>query len=642
MAVRKDFEMDILNKLKGVIAPQGGEVMPDAAAQQPKIGKPEIRKAMQILEKYRQGKARLDRRIIDNEQFYRMHQWDHVNNNEQTDVHSTAWLFSLIESRYADMMDAYPAANVRPRQEDDKDEARRLTAILPALDEMIDMERAYSDVSRYALKHGTFAYSVLWDSSKHNGLGDISVQRVDLLSLFWEPGITDVQKSANIFHGSLVDNDVLESRYPETVGKLNTKPVIKSEYIFEDSVNTDGKSYVVDWYYKRYVNGKSVLHYCKFVSDVVIYASEDDPQYAERGFYYHGLYPYVVIPLFPLEGTIAGMGYIDVSRDTQIQVDLLTKSIVENATMGASPRFLVADGTKINEQELLDYRKKAVHVSGSGILGDDIMPAPSSAFNGNYINVLNSLVEEMKYTTANQDANNGIAPSGVTSGTAIAALQESSGKNARAATKTSYRAFKDVTYMKIELIRQFYDAPRFFRITPDDASVETYEAFDNRGLQGRQIPGINGGYVHIPEFDLEISAERDNPYRKMEMNELALNFYGLGFYDPANADRALSALAMMDFKGKNDVVNRIKANGTIYQRLLQYQEIALSLAQAVDPAMAETIAADIANGSNGAIGAMADASGAALRAAADVNPETNEKPHMERAREQTRASTQPN
>ena len=634
--------MDILNKLKGVIAPQGGEVMPDAAAQQPKIGKPEIRKAMQILEKYRQGKARLDRRIIDNEQFYRMHQWDHVNNNEQTDVHSTAWLFSLIESRYADMMDAYPAANVRPRQEDDKDEARRLTAILPALDEMIDMERAYSDVSRYALKHGTFAYSVLWDSSKHNGLGDISVQRVDLLSLFWEPGITDVQKSANIFHVSLVDNDVLESRYPETVGKLNTKPVIKSEYIFEDSVNTDGKSYVVDWYYKRYVNGKSVLHYCKFVSDVVIYASEDDPQYAERGFYYHGLYPYVVIPLFPLEGTIAGMGYIDVSRDTQIQVDLLTKSIVENATMGASPRFLVADGTKINEQELLDYRKKAVHVSGSGILGDDIMPAPSSAFNGNYINVLNSLVEEMKYTTANQDANNGIAPSGVTSGTAIAALQESSGKNARAATKTSYRAFKDVTYMKIELIRQFYDAPRFFRITPDDASVETYEAFDNRGLQGRQIPGINGGYVHIPEFDLEISAERDNPYRKMEMNELALNFYGLGFYDPANADRALSALAMMDFKGKNDVVNRIKANGTIYQRLLQYQEIALSLAQAVDPAMAETIAADIANGSNGAIGAMADASGAALRAAADVNPETNEKPHMERAREQTRASTQPN
>lgn len=644
-AVRKEKTMDILNKLKGIVSPSAAPVEGEVIAEK-KIGKPEIRKAMQILEKYRSGKAHLDARIVENEQFYRMRQWDAINKggqgSQQNDVHSTAWLFSCIESRYADMMDYYPSANVRPRQADDKAEATRLTSILPALDEMIDMEKAYSDVSRYALKHGTFAYSVLWDSSLHNGLGDIAVNRVDLLSLYWEPGISDIQKSANVFHISLVDNDVLESRYPETVGKLTSKPVMKVEYIFEDNVDTNGKSYVVDWYYKRYVNGRTVLHYCKFVSDVVLYASEDDPNYAEKGFYWHGLYPYVVVPLFPLEGTIAGYGYIDISRDTQIHIDLLTKAIVENATMGASPRFLVSDGTKINEQELLDHTKKVVHVSGTGILDDDVMPMPSSSFNGNYINVLTNLVDQLKYTTANQDVNNGAAPSGVTAASALASLQEVGGKNARATTKTAYRAFKDVTYMKIELIRQFYDLPRFFRIAPDDNSMETYEAYDNSGLMPKPVMTAIGEYQHIPEFDLEISAEKDSPYRRMEMNELSLNFYGIGFFDPANADRALSALAMMEFKGKDDVVNRIKANGTIYQKLLQYQEIALSLAATVDPAMAESIAADIANGSNGALGGIADAGAAAVQAMSGGMDGTNEAPHVEKARDQARQSTDPN
>jgi hypothetical protein len=99
---------------------------------------------------------------------------------------------------------------------------------------------------------------------------------------------------------------------------------------------------------------------------------------------------------------------------------------------------------------------------------------------------------------------------------------------------------------------------------------------------------------------------------------------------------------MMEFKGKDDVVNRIKANGTIYQKLLQYQEIALSLAATVDTAMAESIAADIANGSNGALGGIADAGAAAVQAMSGGMDGTNEAPHVEKARDQARQSTDPN
>lgn len=632
--------MNIINKIGGLIKEKPSAAndtvsvdQDKARAVKPAIGAAEIRKANETLRKYQEGKARLDARLVENEQFYKMRQWDAVNqrdklNAQQKDVHSTAWLFSCIESRYADMMDSYPAPNVRPRQQDDVEEAQKLSSVLPIINEQIGMEHTYSQMSRYALKHGTFACSVLWDPSKHNGLGDISANRVDLLSLYWEPGVTDIQDSANVFHLSLVNNSILEAQYPQLKGKLGGKPIVKTEYRYDDSIKSEDKSVVVDWYYKTYQGGKTVLHYCKYVNDVVLYSTLNDTTIptvtevdavsglpvqrplgkpkSETGLYDHGKYPYVIEALFPIEGSIAGYGYIDVGRDTQVQIDLLSKAVVENATMGASPRYFTSEGTKINENEFLDFTKKIIHVAGGTVTDEDLRPVDAIPLNGNYINVLTALIDQLKYTTANQDANNGVAPSGVTAGSAIAALQEVAGKNARASNKTAYRVFKNVTYMEIELIRQFYAAPRYFRVTPDD-SRETFEMYDNSGLKPQTIPGTD--LLRSPEFDIEVSAEKASPYRKMEINELALTFYKLGFFSPQNADQASSCLSMMDFNGKKDILQKVQANGTIYQKLLQYQQLALMYALQVDSAAADTIAQDIMTGSGGAIASLPKTSG---------------------------------
>lgn len=565
------------------------------------IGEEEIRRANEILRKYQAGKANLDARIVENEQFYKMRQWGKINKvgEQQNNVHSTAWLFSCIESRYADMMDSYPAPTIQPRQEDDKSEAQKLSAILPIINDQIGLEKAYGDACRYALKHGTIAFSVMWNPKEHNGLGDIAINRVDLLSLYWEPGITDIQDSSNVFHISLINNEKIEAQYPQVRGKLTEKPIVKTEYRYDDSIDTSDKTLVVDWYYKVWTGNKTVLHYCKYVGNTVLYATQNDPEKAEKGLYDHGMYPYIITPLFPVEGTITGYGYIDVGRDTQIQIDLLSNAVVENATVGSSPRYFATHGTKVNEAEFLDFTKKIVHVEGGTIGEEDLRPVDTISFNGNYINVLTLLVDQLKYTTANTDTSTGSTPSGVTAASAIAALQEAAGKNARSVNKEMYRVFRNVTYMEIELIRQFYDAPRYFRITPDDAQDE-FQAYDNRGLMPQQIPGTD--MLRSPEFDVAVTAEKESPYKKMEMNELAMTFYSAGFFDPANADKAVSCLSMMDFDRKRDVIQTIQQNGTIYQRLLQYQQLALQLAQSAgDTQTAEMIAQDVMSGSGGAI-----------------------------------------
>ena len=627
------------------------------AQQKPKIDDKAVRKASEILRKYKEGKARLEQKIIANEQFWKLRQWNYMNDGNDDFKPATAWLWSCIQSRYSDAMDSFPTCNFQPRQQDDKAEAQKLSAIVPVILEQNRYEEVYSDFVWYVLKNGGGVQGIFWDGSKHNGLGDISVKKIDIINLFWEPGITDIQESRNVFNTELVANDILEQRYPQCVGKLGGNSITLAKYLYDDNVDTSDKSVVVDWYYHTYVKGKKTLQYVKYVNDVVLYATENelvgkekvtvDPEtgipltipleapLAERGLYDHAMYPFVSMALYPVEGSICGYGLTDIGRDTQIQIDQLNKAIVDNAMEGASPRYFVRDDGTINIKEFNDKTKKFVKVEGN-IGEENIRPIDYKSLNGIYMSFLQQKIDELKYVTSNQDVNNGSAPSGVTSASGIAALQETSGKNARSSNKTFHRAFREVCYQILELIRQFYDVPRTFRINPDGMQ-EQFVSYDNSGLKGQpqMTMGMDMG-LRIPEFDIEVTSEKANPYKKMEINDLALNFYNLGFFNPQMTDQALACLNMMDFNKKEEVMQKISENGTMQEMLLLYQQMALQFANQIDPALGEQVAQQIL-GQGGM--AMPQALGDP-NAVESVSPEKEEHPFVERARNNARESTQ--
>ena len=158
--------------------------------------------------------------------------------------------------------------------EDDKEEAERLSSIIPVVLQINGFEQTYSDCAWQKMLEGTGAYGVFWDKDKLNGLGDITIRKVNMLNLFWEPGICDLQDSQNVFHVALMDNDVLEGMYPQLRGNLkDTKGISLQKYKYDDNVDTSNKSLVVDWYYHTYDGGKKLLQYVKFVGKTVLYAS---------------------------------------------------------------------------------------------------------------------------------------------------------------------------------------------------------------------------------------------------------------------------------------------------------------------------------------------------------------------------------
>ena len=564
------------------------------------IGQEQLRQANLTLQKYKEGKANLEQRVIDNEEWYRLRHWECMRGKKKQQVEPvSAWLLNAIANKHADAMDNYPAPNILPREKADVEEARRLSDIVPVVLEQTGYEGTYSEAWWDKLIGGTAIYGVFWDSGKLNGLGDIAVEPVDVLNLFWEPGITDIQDSANVFHLSLADNKALESSYPQLSGNLGGSTLDISKYVYDDTVDTSGKSVVVDWYYKKQVGQTTVLHFCKYVNDTVLYATENDETMAQRGWYDHGKYPFVFDPLFRIKGTPCGFGYIDIGKGAQEYIDRGDQAVMQNMLSNAKPRYFIRSDGSVNEAEYGDMTKDFVHTDGN--LGQDsILPIAGKGLSSIYLNVLDRKVEELKETTGNRDVSTGGSTSGVTAASAIAAMQEAGSKLSRDSNKAAYRAFREIVLLVVELIRQFYDLPRQFRIIGANGE-QSFISYTNAGLlpqaQGNDF-GVDMGY-RVPLFDIEIAAEKASPYSKLSQNELALQFFGAGFFNPQLTDQALACLEMMDFDGKDRMMQRIAQNGTLYQQLMQTRQQAVAMAQAVDMQMGTNYAGQILSGAQG-------------------------------------------
>ena len=479
--------------------------------------------------------------------------------------------------------DNYPEPVVLPREVSDEESAKTLSSVLPVVLEYNDFEQTYSDNWWDKLKHGTAVYCITWDAAKENGLGDIDISEVDLLKVFWEPGVTDIQDSKNVFVVDLVDEEVLNEMYPEHKGKLGGKTIELPQYLYDDRVDNSKKSLVVDWYYKVQQGGRTILHMASFVGDVLLFASENEPENYPDGWYAHGQYPLVFDTLYPEKGTPVGFGYVSICRDPQLYIDKLSANILESSMMATKKRFFVSENTDINDTEFLDWSRPIVKVAGD-ISENRVREIEVAPISGVYLDVMTMKIEEMKETASNRDVNSGGSGGGITAAAAIAALQESGNKASRDMIGASYRAQVKISTMCIELMRQFYDEQRSFRITGEDGAYR-FISFSNADIKDQSLgfDSLGAEMYRKPVFDLKIKAQRKNPFSRMEQNERAKELYGMGFFNPERAQEALPALEMMEFEGIEKVREQVRQGQTLLnicqQLSTQLDQMALIIQQ---------------------------------------------------------------
>ena len=528
-----------------------------------KLGDEIVREGERLLQEYKAGKASLEAKIIENEEWFRLRHWDRVGGKNSDPKPTSAWLLNSLMNKHADMMDNIPTPAILPRERSDEQTASILAEIMPVILERTGFEQVYDRAAWYKLKNGTSCYGVFWDKSMNDGLGDIAVKRVDLLNLFWDPTVADIQESPNLFCVRQADVDDVNRAYPGVQVSRDGSFAL-AQYRKDDGQDLSRKVLVVDWYYKR----DGLLHMIKFAGGKLLYATENDPALAGRGLYDHGKYPFVFDVLFPLEGLPVGFGMIDVMRDPQLYVDKLDQIILRNAHLAGKPRWFYRDSCGVNEQEFADWSRDFVHVAGR-LDEENLRQITVNPLNAYIVNHRDTKINEMKETSANRDVSSGGTASGVTAASAIAAMQEAGNKVSRDLLKGTYRAYKQVCELVIELIRQFYDIKRAFRITQPNGTID-YVQFDAAMMlmDGRR-----------PIFDIEVAPQKSNPFNRMSQNEFAKELYSAGVFNPQMADQALAMLDMMDFEGKNKVIEKVQQGQTLYQQVQNLTSVCAQMAQ---------------------------------------------------------------
>ena len=202
------------------------------AGEKPRIGEQEVRRAAELLKKYRQGKVNLERRIIDNEQFWKLRHWEQMEKageggNPEDVRPASGWLVNCILSKHADAMDCYPEPTVLPREPGDRQEAETLSRILPVhAEERTGSGGRIPSAWWDKLKSGCAVYGVFWDNGQAARAGGREHPAAWIvLNLFWEPGVTDIQESEQLFlHGAGKPNDGAGAEQcPELEGKLGRR-----------------------------------------------------------------------------------------------------------------------------------------------------------------------------------------------------------------------------------------------------------------------------------------------------------------------------------------------------------------------------------------------------------------------------------
>ena len=387
------------------------------------IGPEEVAEAAQILQRYKAGKAALDKRLVDNELWFRMGHWKNYQNPmmEGKSQPSSGWLFNSIANKHADAMDNYPSPNVLPRAEDDEAAAQALSSVLPVVLEQADYEQVYSDTWWRKLKQGTGVKGVFWDPEQRGGVGEIAIRPMNLLMLYWEPGVDDIQESPHFFSLSLADTAQLESRWPSWP---DTLPACWTCRITSTTAASTPATRASWWTgtTKSSPRGQERPALLQVLQWRGALRQRERPGAGRKRLLRPRQVSLCVDALFMEEDSPAGFGYIDVMKECQTAIDKMNHAMDENVLLSSRQRYVLSDTAGVNEEELTDLSRDIIHVVGR-LNDDSFRPLQTAGLQGNSLSYRNSRIEELKEISGNRDMTQGGTAGGVTAASAIAACR---------------------------------------------------------------------------------------------------------------------------------------------------------------------------------------------------------------------------
>lgn len=485
-------------------------------------------------------------RIDGCEEIYRGNHWFDVQHDVNDPTPTTPIIFSTIENIRADLTDEFPEAVIKPEDTGDELLSKILTEDVAQTLEATDYDAEYDRLTHDLLVGGWMAQETGWDEDACNGDGSAYIRHVSNKNIIFDPYCADIQKGRAVFKFERLPNEWFRQHYPKQYEFMrdDITTIDQNHDNFSNTTSPTETHYkiLIEMWVRFYNKGKHEVHMVQLAGRQVL---ENSYLVKPNGYFAHGMYPFVVTPLYTQKGSPLGRGIVDMFKPAQQYSDKIDQIMLINAFLAGHERMYY-NTQAVNVEDIADLSKQLIGVDGSlseTVRWEQTRPLPS-----HILMYRDSMRNSIKEESGSNDFSRGNVSSGVTAASAITALQEMSSKRSRMEARRIHYGFKEAVRMMIDVKREFDTAKREITITKDGEPVKVQvNKYTYQKLAGSRVIPI--------EYKISIKTARETKFTKLSNNQLTLEFAAMfqGQIDPAILMEA------MDFEGQEVVLEKLRA-----------------------------------------------------------------------------------
>lgn len=426
-------------------------------------------------------------------------------------------LKSTVNNCIADQMDNMPEATMAPERPGLEDTATDLTDVV----RFILAQNNYEALHRRRVEDffvtGSSVTQVCWDEDMDGGKGDVALIRWPMEAFLWDPFAETIQSARAVMKVSWHPLAWFREHYPKE-GKyvngedLSHNAVGQHEAQLEYGQDDESRAMLVEYWYRTYDANKRryQVNVAYMAGGALLDKAED--------VYDHGMYPFIVDALTPIEGLPIGEGLVMELTPMMRYVNRYAHYIDENLRMSAKNRALVRRNANLDMKALCNWQENVIQ--GDDITPDAVQWFQSKPLSGMAPQQMLQFQSDIKQDSGQNQFTRGETAGGVTAASAISALQEAGGKITRLRTAVLNQGFKEMVEQVMWLVSQFYGSKKARMITGRDGKPREVD-MSAKHLMG----GDKSGRLPAPPYHVQIQISRRNPLRVQAQNELFIQAY---------------------------------------------------------------------------------------------------------------------
>lgn len=476
-------------------------------------------------------------------------------------------LKSTVNNCIADQMDNMPEATMAPERPGLEDTATDLTDVV----RFILAQNNYEALHRRRVEDffvtGSSVTQVCWDEDMDGGKGDVALIRWPMESFLWDPFAETIQSARAVMKVSWHPLAWFREHYPKE-GKyvngedLSHNAVGQHEAQLEYGQDDESRAMLVEYWYRTYDADKRryQVNVAYMAGGALLDKAED--------VYDHGMYPFIVDAMTPIEGLPVGEGLVMELTPMMRYVNRYAHYIDENLRMSAKNRALVRRNANLDMKALCNWQENVIQ--GDDITPDAVQWFQSKPLSGMAPQQMLQFQSDIKQDSGQNQFTRGETAGGVTAASAISALQEAGGKITRLRTAVLNQGFKEMVEQVMWLVSQFYGSKKARMITGRDGKPREVD-MSAKHLMG----GDKSGRLPAPPYHVQIQISRRNPLRVQAQNELFIQAYTMAAQ--AGQQFPLSMLfELLQVDGKDrimPVLQSLDQTQAVMQQLTQENEM---------------------------------------------------------------------